>query len=72
VTFDNPLLQEVAELNKSAIPYLFLVHFRYGEPSGSVLEQGEVQKLLDDKVTAEDAGKAITEGLAAWYEPFKS
>jgi raffinose/stachyose/melibiose transport system substrate-binding protein len=71
VSFDNPLLQEVAELNKSSIPYLFLVHFRYGEPSGSVLEQGEVQKLLGDQTTAEAAGKAITEGLAAWYEPFK-
>jgi len=71
VTFDNPLLQEVSELNKSSIPYLFLVHFRYGEPSGSVLEQTEVAKMLDNKATPEEVGKAITEGLAAWYEPFK-
>lgn len=71
VTFDNPLLQEVADLNKSSIPYLFLVHFRYGEPSGSVLEQAEVQKLLDNKTTPEEIGKALTEGLAVWYEPFK-
>ena len=71
VTFDNPLLQEVSELNKSSIPYMFLVHFRYGEPSGSVLEQQEVQKLLGGQTTPEAAGKAITDGLAAWYEPFK-
>jgi raffinose/stachyose/melibiose transport system substrate-binding protein len=71
VTFDNPLLQEVSELNASSIPYMFLVHFRYGEPSGSVLEQQEVAKLLADKTTPEAAGKAITDGLAAWYEPFK-
>ncbi|MFK4810677.1 extracellular solute-binding protein [Devosia sp. ZW T5_3] len=71
VTFDNPLLAEVAELNKSSIPYLMLVHFRYGEPSGSVLLQQEVQKLLADQTTPEAAGKAITDGLAAWYEPFK-
>lgn len=71
VTFDNPLLQEVSELNKSSIPYLFLVHFRYGEPSGSVLEQGEVQKFLNGQTTAEAVGQAITDGLAAWYEPFK-
>jgi raffinose/stachyose/melibiose transport system substrate-binding protein len=71
VTFDNPLLQEVADLNKSSIPYLFLVHFRYGDPSGSVLEQAEVQKLLDNKTTPEEIGKALTEGLAVWYEPFK-
>jgi raffinose/stachyose/melibiose transport system substrate-binding protein len=71
VTFDNPLLAEVAELNKSSIPYLMLVHFRYGEPSGSVLLQQEVQKLLAGQTTPEAAGKAITDGLAAWYEPFK-
>lgn len=71
VTFDNPLLAEVAELNKSSIPYLMLVQFRYGEPSGSVLLQQEVQKLLAGQTTPEAAGKAITDGLAAWYEPFK-
>ncbi|UXN73854.1 hypothetical protein N8D56_00065 [Devosia sp. A8/3-2] len=48
-----------------------LVHFRYGEPSGSVLLQTEVQKLLADQTTPEAAGKAITDGPAARYEPFK-
>lgn len=71
VTFDNPLLQEVSELNASSIPYIFLVHFRYGEPSGSVLEQGEVAKLLGDQTTPDAAAQAITDGLAVWYEPFK-
>ncbi|MDB5529531.1 MAG: extracellular solute-binding protein [Devosia sp.] len=71
VTFDNPLLQEVSELNASAIPYIFLVNFRYGEPPGSVLEQQEVAKLLGGQTTPEAAGKAITDGLAVWYEPFK-
>lgn len=71
VTFDNPLLQEVSELNTSSIPYIFLVHFRYGEPSGSVLEQQEVAKLLGDQTTPEAAAQAITDGLAVWYEPFK-
>jgi raffinose/stachyose/melibiose transport system substrate-binding protein len=71
VTFNNPLLAEVAELNQNAIPYLFLVHFRYGEPSGSVLIQQEVQKLFAGETTPEQIGTALTEGLAAWYEPFK-
>ena len=71
VTFENPLLAEVAELNKSSIPYLMLVHFRYGEPSGSVLIQGEMQKLFAGETTPEAIGKAVTDGLAAWYEPFK-
>lgn len=71
VTFDNPLLAEVAELNTSSIPYLMLVHFRYGEPSGSVLIQGEMQKLFAGETTPEAIGEALTTGLAAWYDPFK-
>lgn len=71
VTFDDPLLAEVAELNKNAIPYIMLVHFRFGEPSGSVLLQGEVQKLMADKVTPAEVGTALTTGLANWYAPFK-
>lgn len=71
VTFDNPLLAEVNELNKSSIPYLMLAHFRYGEPSGSVLIQGEMQKLFSGETTPEAIGTTLTEGLAAWYEPFQ-
>ena len=71
VTFDNPLLAEVNELNASSIPYLMLVHFRYGEPSGSVLIQSEMQKLFGGQTTPEAIGEALTTGLAAWYEPFK-
>ncbi|SFZ80566.1 raffinose/stachyose/melibiose transport system substrate-binding protein [Devosia enhydra] len=72
VTFDNPLLAEVAELNQSSIPYLMLAHFRYGEPSGSVLIQGEMQKLFAGQTTPEAIGEALTTGLSAWYEPFKN
>jgi len=72
VTFDNPLLAEVNELNQSSIPYLMLVHFRYGEPSGSVLIQGEMQKLFAGETTPEAIGEALTTGLAAWYEPFQN
>lgn len=71
VTFKNELLGEVAELNANSIPYLMLVHFRYGEPSGSVLLQGEIQKLLSDKATPEQVGSSLTTGLANWYAPFK-
>ncbi|KKB07093.1 sugar ABC transporter substrate-binding protein [Devosia geojensis] len=71
VTFDDPLLQEISELNASSIPYMMLVDFRYGEPSGSVLLQGEVQKLMAGQTTPEAAGAAVTEGLKAWYEPFQ-
>lgn len=71
VTFKDELLSEVAELNKHSIPYIMLVNFRYGEPSGSVLLQREVQKLLDNKVTPDEVGKNLTTGIATWYAPFK-
>jgi raffinose/stachyose/melibiose transport system substrate-binding protein len=71
VTFENPLLAEVAELNQHSIPYLMLAHFRYGEPSGSVLIQGEMQKLFAGETTPDAIGEVLTTGLAAWYEPFK-
>jgi len=71
VTFDDPLLAEVAELNQHSIPYMMLVHFRYGEPTGSVLLQAEIQKLLADQETPEQVGQNVTTGLATWYEPFK-
>ncbi|KQX43070.1 sugar ABC transporter substrate-binding protein [Devosia sp. Root436] len=72
VSFDNPLLAEVNELNQSSIPYLMLAHFRYGEPSGSVLIQSEMQKLFAGETTPEAIGEALTTGLAAWYEPFQN
>jgi len=71
VTFSNPLLAEVNELNQSSIPYLMLAHFRYGEPSGSVMIQSEMQKLFAGETTPEAIGEALTTGLAAWYEPFQ-
>ena len=71
VTFEDELLGEIAELNETSIPYMMLVDFRYGEPTGSVLLQQEVQKLLAGETTPEAAGAAITEGLATWYEPFQ-
>jgi raffinose/stachyose/melibiose transport system substrate-binding protein len=71
VTFGDPLLAEVNELNQSSIPYLMLAHFRYGEPSGSVMIQAEMQKLFSGETTPEAIGEALTTGLAAWYEPFK-
>lgn len=71
VNFENPLLAEVNELNQSSIPYLMLAHFRFGEPSGSVLIQSEMQKLFAGETTPAAIGEALTTGLAAWYEPFK-
>ncbi|MGN7292700.1 extracellular solute-binding protein [Rhizobium sp. SAFR-030] len=71
VTFDSPVLAEVAELNKNSISYMTLVNFRYGEPTGSNLIQAGVSKLFNGQMTPAEVGKSMTDGLAAWYAPFK-
>jgi raffinose/stachyose/melibiose transport system substrate-binding protein len=71
VTFEDPLLQEIAELNQNSIPYIMLVHFRYQEPTGSVLLQAAVQKMLAGEATPEEAAAEVTEGIQSYYEPFQ-
>lgn len=72
VQFESELLQEIAELNQNSIPYIMLVHFRYQEPSGSVLLQAEVQRMMAGETTPEAAAQAVTSGIATYYEPFQN
>ncbi len=71
VEFESELLGEVAELNQNSIPYIMLVDFRYEEPSGSVLIQQEVQKMMAGETTPEAAAAAVTTGIANYHEPFQ-
>lgn len=72
VTFENPLLQDVARLNQNSVPYIMLTNFRYQEPSGSVLLQAEVQRMLAGESNPEAAAKAVTDGIATYYAPFQN
>ncbi|MBR9763945.1 MAG: extracellular solute-binding protein [Rhodobacteraceae bacterium] len=71
VTLEDGLLNEIAELNRAAVPYIMLTNFRYEEPSGSVLLQAEVQKMLAGESTPEEAAEAVTAGIATYYAPFQ-
>lgn len=71
VVYTDPMLGKVAELNKSSMSYMMAVHFRYQEPSGSVLLQSGVQKMLAGKATPAEVGADITKGIATYYAPFK-
>lgn len=71
VSFENPLLKDVAKLDEQSVPYIMLTNFRWEEPTGSTLLQTEVQKMLAGEATPEEAAKAVNDGLAAWYEPFQ-
>ena len=58
-------------LNQSAMSYIMLVNFRYQEPTGSVLLQSGVQKMLAGKATPAEVGAEVTKGIATYYAPFK-
>jgi raffinose/stachyose/melibiose transport system substrate-binding protein len=71
VPMEDPLLAKVAGLDRAAIPYLMLADFRYHEPSGSVLLQAGVQKLMAGRATPAEVGAEITKGIATYYKPFQ-
>jgi raffinose/stachyose/melibiose transport system substrate-binding protein len=67
----DPMLKGVAALNASNVPYIMAVNFRFNEPTGSTLVQQHVQKLMGGNATPADVGKAVTDGIATYFEPFK-
>jgi raffinose/stachyose/melibiose transport system substrate-binding protein len=48
-----------------------LEQFRYKEPSGSVLLQSGVQKMMAGRASPLEVGAEITKGIATYYEPFR-
>ncbi len=72
VEFTDPMIAEVAALNQTAVSYLMLVHFRYEEPSGSVLLQQAVQRMMAGEATPEEVGRNVTEGIATYHAPFQN
>lgn len=67
----NPFIAKVLELQKNSTPYLFLVGFRYNQPTGSSLFQAAAQGLMTNTLTAEEVCKQVQEGIATYYKPFQ-
>ncbi|MEG0269924.1 MAG: extracellular solute-binding protein [Clostridia bacterium] len=67
----NPFIAKVLELQKDASPYLFLVGFRYAQPTGSSLFQTAAQDLMVGKQTAEQTCQTVQDGIASYYVPFQ-
>lgn len=70
VTYTDPLLAQMkAKYTKSPTPYLLLVDFRYGAPSGTeVLGTGIQEVLLGKKSPAKVSGDLRT-GVSQWFKP---
>lgn len=67
----NPFIARVLELQQNATPYIFLVGFRYEQPTGSSLFQSAAQDLMTGKLTAEETCQLVQDGIAAYYAPFQ-
>lgn len=72
VVSSDPLLAKFTELNQNSTPYIMLVGFRYQEPTGSVLMQERLSGMFAGTITPAQVAKEVTEGIAAYFEPFQN
>ena len=70
VTPTDPLLEEMLQLrNESPTPYLLLVDFRYGEPTGTDLMAAGLQSMLLGETDAAAISEKLQKGVTQWFEP---
>jgi len=70
ITYADPLMQEMNELYKrSAAPYLLLVDFRYGDPTGTAVLGPDIQNLFLGKKTPQDLATDLQAGVSTWFTP---
>ncbi len=73
VTPTDPLLKDIVSLyDEAATPYLLLVHFRYGTPSGTDVIGEDMQKLFLDDMSAEEVASDLQAQLSSWFTPGQS
>ena len=61
----------VEMMNAQGTPYLMLTAFRFGQPSGSTLLQNEMQAVMGDSKTIDEAVANIQRGVGEWFEGFR-
>jgi raffinose/stachyose/melibiose transport system substrate-binding protein len=71
VTSADPILRRILELRKTTTPYMHLVAFRYGQPTGSTIVQSGLQGFFMGQLSAEDLGRQLNEGIGSWYSKLK-
>ena len=70
VTPSDPLLQEMSQLyNDSPTPYLLLVDFRYGEPTGTDLMAAGLQSMLLGDTDPAAVSADLQKGVSQWFKP---
>jgi raffinose/stachyose/melibiose transport system substrate-binding protein len=70
VTASDPLLAQMRQAyDRSPAPYLMLVDFRYGQPTGTDLVAAGIQQMLLGKTDAAGVAGSVQKGLAQWFSP---
>ena len=70
VSYSDPLLKQMADnYAKNPTPYLLLVDFRYGTPSGTDLLGSGVQEMLLGKKSASAISTDLQTGVSQWFKP---
>jgi raffinose/stachyose/melibiose transport system substrate-binding protein len=70
-TSSEPFITKVLSFQKNATPYIFLVGFRYDQPTGSALVQSALQGMFGGQLSPADVCKQVQDGIATWYKPFQ-
>lgn len=67
----SPFIQKVLNLQKTSTPYIFLVGFRYQQPTGSQLFQAAGQGYFANEISAAEVADRVQKGIATYYAPFR-
>ena len=70
VTPSDPVLGDIVGMwEEASTPYMLLVHFRYGTPSGTTVLGQNIQRLFLDDMTPEEVAADLQTQMATWFEP---
>ena len=70
VTPSDPLLNDIVSMwNEASTPYMLLVHFRYGSPSGTDIIGQDIQKLFLDDMTPAEVAADLQAQMSTWFTP---
>ena len=73
VTPTDPLLKDIVSLyDSAATPYMLLVYFRYGTPSGTDVIGEDMQKLFLGNMSAAEVAADLQAKMSSWFTPGQS